>query len=174
MKVIIGSMNNTKVEAVKEVFPSDQVLSYSAKSSISAQPFSDEETRLGAINRAKDCVAMAPDAMGIGLEGGVMDIKGQLFLCNWGALIDLKQRVHTASGARILLPKEVSEPLREGVELGDVMDSYVEMQGVRHNEGAIGIFTNNLVSRKDMFLHVVTLLRGQWEYWYDSSLKNDE
>lgn len=174
VKVIIGSMNQTKIEAVKEVFPSDQVLSYSAESSVPAQPFSDEETRIGAINRAKDCIAMTPDAMGIGLEGGVMEINDQLFLCNWGALIDLKQNVHTASGARILLPKEISEPLRDGIELGDVMDSYAQKQGVRHNEGAIGIFTNNLVSRKNMFLHVVTLLRGQWEYWYDSSLKSDE
>lgn len=167
-------MNNTKVEAVKEVFPSDQVLSYSAESSIAAQPFSDEETRTGAINRAKECVVMAPDAMGIGLEGGVMDIKGQLFLCNWGALIDLKKRVHTASGARILLPNEISESLRDGVELGDAMDAYAEIEGVRHNAGAIGIFTNNLVSRKDMFLHVVTLLRGQWEYWHESDLKRNE
>ncbi|ASN04956.1 DUF84 family protein [Virgibacillus necropolis] len=174
MKIIIGSMNKTKIEAVKEVFPTDQVLSYSAESSVSAQPFSDEETRTGAINRAKDCIAMNPDAVGIGLEGGVMDVDGQLFLCNWGAMIDLKQHVHTASGARILLPKEISEPLRDGIELGDVMDSYAKKQGVRHNEGAIGIFTNSLVSRKDMFLHVVTLLRGQWEYWHDSNLKSSE
>lgn len=174
MKIIIGSMNKTKVEAVKEVFPSDQVLSYSAESSVPAQPFSDEETRLGAINRAKDCVAMNPDAIGIGLEGGVMEISGQLFLCNWGAMIDLKKNVHTASGARIFLPEEISEPLRSGVELGNAMDSYAQIQGVRHNAGAIGIFTNNYVSRKNMFLHVVTLLRGQWEYWYDSSLKSSE
>lgn len=167
-------MNNTKIEAVKEVFPSDRIMSYSAESSVSAQPFSDEETRNGAINRAKDSVAMNPDAMGIGLEGGVMDIEGQLFLCNWGAMIDLKKTVHTASGARILLPKEISTPLRDGIELGDIMDSYAKKQGVRQNEGAIGIFTKNLVSRKNMFLHVVTLLRGQWEYWYDSNLKSSE
>ncbi|ASK62921.1 inosine/xanthosine triphosphatase [Virgibacillus phasianinus] len=174
MKIIIGSMNQTKVEAVKEVFPSDQVMSYSAESSVSAQPFSDEETRIGAINRAKDCVSMNQDAMGIGLEGGVMDINGQLFLCNWGALVDLKKNVHTASGARILLPKEISEPLRDGIELGDVMDCFAKKQGVRHKEGAIGIFTNDLVSRKNMFLHVVTLLRGQWEYWHESNLKGND
>ncbi|MFZ3579810.1 DUF84 family protein [Virgibacillus sp. DJP39] len=174
MKITIGSLNKTKIEAVKEVFPSDQILSFPAQSSVSPQPFSDEETRLGAINRAKDCISQNQDTMGIGLEGGVMELDGQLFLCNWGAMIDLKKQVHTASGARILLPKQISDPLKDGIELGDIMDTFAKKQGVRHNEGAIGIFTNNLVSRKNMFLHVVMLLRGQWEYWYDNNLKSSE
>src|SRR5699024_8922648 len=58
-------------------------------------------------------------------------------------------------------------------ELGDMMDSYAHKQAVRNNEGAIGIFTNDLISRKDMFVHVVKLLRGQWEYWSYKSSESD-
>ncbi|WP_430784701.1 DUF84 family protein [Virgibacillus flavescens] len=164
MKIIIGSLNKTKIEAVKDVFPNVHVEGWDADSDVSAQPFSDEETRVGAINRAHNCITSYPDAIGIGLEGGVMELDSQLYLCNWGALISNNKHVHTASGARILLPEEISEQLRAGFELGDVMDSFAKIESVRHNEGAIGIFTNNLVSRKEMFSHVVTLLRGQWEY----------
>lgn len=165
MKIIIGSKNPTKLHAVEEVFSELVITSIKAESKVSAQPFSDEETREGAINRALECADYAPNAIGIGLEGGVMHVNNQLFLCNWGALVTQNKKIYTASGARILLPEEINEKLKSGVELGEIMDSYAKKNEVRNNEGAIGIFTNNIISRKEMFAHVVKLLKGQWEYW---------
>ncbi|MUK86800.1 DUF84 family protein [Ornithinibacillus sp. L9] len=165
MKIIVGSKNPTKVQAVKDVFPNNEVKSLSVPSDVSSQPFSDEETRIGAINRATQCAQSAPGSVGIGLEGGVMYVENQLFLCNWGALVTSTNEIYTASGARILLPKEINDELTSGVELGDIMDRYAKRNGVRHKEGAIGIFTNDLVSRQEMFKHVVLLLRGQREHW---------
>ncbi|MGY0694753.1 DUF84 family protein [Virgibacillus sp. FSP13] len=164
MKISVGSKNPTKMNAVEEVFPTDFVITISASSSVSAQPFSDEETKEGAINRAMECVKRSPDTMGIGLEGGVMYVDDQLYLCNWGALVDLEKNIYTASGARIPLPEEINTQLTKGHELGDVMDDFAMKQEVRKNEGAIGIFTNELITRKEMFTHVVKLLRGQWEF----------
>jgi inosine/xanthosine triphosphatase len=134
-------------------------------SGVANQPFSDEETRLGAINRATHCAQSKAGVIGIGLEGGVMYIDSQLFLCNWGALVTEENQVYTASGARILLPLEIESQLKMGHELGDVMDLYTKKKEIRSNEGAIGIFTNNQISRQVMFVHIVQLLRGQWEYW---------
>src|SRR5699024_1398949 len=127
--------------------------------------FSDEETREGAINRACQFAQTSPGAIGIGVDGGVMHVHEQLYLCNWGALVTADKEVDTASGARIVVPPDIATQLKQGNELGDMMDSYAHKQAVRNNEGAIGIFTNDLISRKDMFVHVVKLLRGQWEYW---------
>lgn len=165
MKIIIGSKNPTKIQAVAEVFPEAMVVPLDVKSGVSAQPFSDEETKRGAINRAKRCMESTPGSVGFGLEGGVMYIENQLYLCNWGALVTPDGQIFTGSGARIVLPWEVETGLKDGTELGDLMDAYARKQEVRKNEGAIGIFTNNLISRKEMFAHVVKLLRGQWEYW---------
>ncbi|SHF80320.1 DUF84 family protein [Ornithinibacillus halophilus] len=165
MKIIVGSKNPTKIKAVEHVFADEIVNSLSVPSKVSAQPFSDKETRDGAVNRALQCAESEEDVYGIGLEGGVMYVDNQLFLCNWGALVTPEKSIFTASGARVLLPKEIDDQLKRGVELGDIMDSYAEKNEVRNNEGAIGIFTNNLISRSAMFEHVVTLLRGQWEYW---------
>ncbi|WP_106496865.1 DUF84 family protein [Lentibacillus sp. Marseille-P4043] len=164
MKISVGSKNPTKMNAVEEVFPTDSIVTISASSSVSAQPFSDEETKEGAINRAMECVKKNPDAIGIGLEGGVMYVDDQLYLCNWGALVDQEKNIYTASGARIPLPEEINAQLTKGHELGDVMDGFAMKQEVRKNEGAIGIFTNELITRKEMFTHVVKLLRGQWEF----------
>ncbi len=70
--VIVGSKNPTKIQAVRNVFPELELSSREVPSKVSAQPFSDEETRIGAVNRAKACAAGSADAIGIGLEGGVM------------------------------------------------------------------------------------------------------
>lgn len=165
MNIVIGSKNPTKINAVHDVFKTDKVVSLDAKSDVSDQPLSDEETRLGAINRAKACAKSAPHSLGIGLEGGVMQLNDDLYLCNWGALVTADGTVFTASGARIILPKKIAEQLKTGAELGDLMDEYTHKTGVRNEEGAIGVFTNNLISRKKMFTHIVTLLKGQWEYF---------
>lgn len=165
MNLVIGSKNPTKVKAVEEAFPSCTVTSLDVPSKVSPQPFSDGETRQGAINRAIQAAELTPNSIGIGLEGGVMYVDNQLFLCNWGALVTGDGHVYTASGARIALPKEFNEPLQSGVELGDVMDRYAKRQGIRKKEGAIGVFTNELISRQEMFVHIVKLLRGQWEYY---------
>ena len=54
MKIIIGSNNPAKVAAVKNAFHYQQTefLSLDIPSGVSEQPFSDEETIKGAINRA--------------------------------------------------------------------------------------------------------------------------
>lgn len=165
MNIIVGSTNLAKVKAVEEIFPNEHVFPKQVASHVSEQPFSDEETREGAINRALQCVSTQLDhVIGIGLEGGVMYIGDQLYLCNWGALVTETKDMYIASGARILLPPTIAEPLKEGIELGKVMAAYTQNKDVRHHEGAVGVLTNNLVSRKEMFIHVVKLLRGQWEF----------
>ncbi len=169
MKIKIGSKNPTKINAVSEVFPDASITAFNASSGVSKQPFSDEETMLGAVNRATQCAEVEDIAIGIGLEGGVMYVDSRLYLCNWGALVTPEGQIFTASGARVALPKELEAGLRDGAELGDLMDRYAEKQAVRTREGAIGIFTNDLVSRQEMFVHVVKLLRGQWEYWSEKN-----
>lgn len=164
MKVIVGSKNPTKIKAVEDIFPEAEILHFDVPSQVSSQPFSDEETRKGAINRAKQCSSHELGAIGVGLEGGVMYVEDELYLCNWGALV-IGDCTFTASGARIVLPKEIDQQLQHGLELGEIMDEYANRKEVRKKEGAIGIFTNDLLTRQEMFRHVVKQLRGQWEYW---------
>ena len=168
MKIVIGSKNPTKIRACETVFPEHEVEGVAVPSHVSPQPLSDEETRRGAINRAVESIKNNDADMGVGLEGGVMFVDGILYLCNWGALATSDGKVFTSSGARIELPKEFVEPLIEGMELGDLMDEYAQKANVRSNEGAVGIFTNDLVDRSTMFTHVMLLLRGQLEYWMEN------
>ena len=166
MKIIVGSNNEAKIDAVRSNFSGFEVEGMEVSSKVSSQPFSDEETLEGAINRARECASSAKGSMGIGLEGGVMEIENDLYLCNWGVLVDNHENVFTASGARIPLPDEVAKGLNKGKELGDIMDEFAQRSEIRQKEGAIGIFTAELVNRKEMFEHVVRLLKGQYAFYY--------
>jgi inosine/xanthosine triphosphatase len=160
-EVAVGSENPAKIKAVRKIFP--VVVGWNTESGVSAQPMSDEETRTGALNRARACVKEGA-VVGIGLEGGVMESEGGLLSVNWGALVDREGREVVASGARYPLPKEIAEEVRSGKELGDVMDAYTSRSDVRTKEGAVGIFTNGRMTRSELYIHIVRLLAGQYEF----------
>ncbi len=166
LTVAIGTNNQAKINAVKEAFshiPSD-FSNHDVDSGVSSQPFSDSETIEGAINRAKGALKLGATSIGIGLEGGVVQTEYGLFLCNWGALVDIEGEPIIAGGARIKLPEEIAENLKQGKELGEVMVAFTNLKNIRQKEGAIGIFSNGYVSRTEMFLHVSKLLVGQYTY----------
>ena len=173
MKFVIGSTNQAKVQATKEVlaihFPEAAVTSIETNSGVSNQPFSDEETRFGAINRALRASGLQENAIGIGLEGGVRILEEKLYVCNWGALVLPSGERFIAGGAQIPLPEEVAKEIRSGKELGPVIDSYFSAKGLRQKEGAMGMFTAGAVTRVDLFTHILHLLTGQLKY----SLKED-
>jgi len=166
MKIIIGSTNPAKVAAVKQAFPYQpaQFISLDISSGVSEQPFTDDETIKGAINRANGALYKGKGDIGIGLEGGVQESEHGLLLCNWGALVSVGNEPIIAGGARFLLPETISDRLRAGEELGPVMDDYAKRKNVRKNEGAVGIFTNGLINRAEMFAHIMNLLIGQYYY----------
>lgn len=172
MRILIGTHNRAKTKAVQTIssiyYPEANFENKEVPSLVSDQPMGQEETRQGAINRAKQLIdELMEDSdilFGIGLEGGVQEIDGQLYICNWGALATPAGDVFTATGAGVPLPGEIAEQLRGGAELGPVMDVYTNKKGIRHDEGAIGVFSNGLVNRSAMFEHIMLLLIGQFEF----------
>lgn len=166
MKIVIGSKNPAKIAAVKNSFSHQaaEFCSLDIPSGVSEQPFSDEETIKGAINRAEGALLEGNGDIGIGLEGGVQETSYGLLICNWGALAAPGKEPIIAGGARILLPEEVAGRLRAGEELGPVMEEYAKKKNVSKQEGAVGVFTDGRVNRAEMFTHVMNLLVGQFNY----------
>lgn len=163
MIITIGSLNPTKVNAVKNVFENFNVKGLEVASNVSAQPMSDNETMTGAINRANNAKQEGNSDIGIGLEGGIMFERDQLFLCNWGALVYENETI-LASGAKILLPSEFINDLQNGFELSTIMENYTNEKDIRSKEGAVGIFTNGRITRTQIFEHICKLLIGQYEF----------
>ena len=166
--VAIGTKNKAKTAAVEEVlkqyFENIDFVHISVPSGVAEQPFSDAETRQGAINRAVNTREETGADLSFGLEGGVYELDGAIYCCNWGAVAIKDGPVISSSGASFILPEEIAQQLQEGKELGPVMDTFTRTKDIRQHAGAIGIFTDGLVDRKAMFEHIVTLLIGQARY----------
>lgn len=170
MKVGIGTKNKAKVGAVLSVVTKHfhDILTFehiSVDSGVSAQPMSTDETRLGAMNRARKALQETNADMAFGLEGGVTMIDDMMYLCNWGALASANGQVLTAAGAQIPLPKEIAEQVASGHELGPIMDDFVHQLDTRQHTGAIGILTDGMIDRKEMFEHILQQLVGQYFFY---------
>ena len=166
MKIAIGTKNPAKVKAAQLACRElgGELLSVNVPSGVSEQPFSDDETIEGALNRARNALNETGADFGIGLEGGVVQTPYGLFVCNWGALITSEGDQFIAGGARIKLANAVAQELNRGRELGPVMDEYTKKQDIRKSEGAVGVFSNGRITRDRMFEHIIELLIGQYEY----------
>ncbi|MBO0996165.1 DUF84 family protein [Bacillus sp. SD075] len=164
MKIAVGSKNPAKVSAVLGVYEEAEIISLQVESGVPEQPFSDKETMEGAMTRARNCLIHSDAELGIGLEGGVVKMGQGLFLCNWGAMATRDGEVFVAGGARIPLPGIVAEKLLDGEELGPVMDAFTRQENSSKKEGAIGVITEGRITRGEMFLHIMRMLAGQYEY----------
>lgn len=167
LEVTVGSKNPVKINAVRKAFAHFplKVSAIAVHSGVSSQPFSDEETLSGAVKRAKAaCTGTA--SFGIGLEGGVDQCGGQLYVCNWGALYDNFGRLVVAGGGKIPLPEEIAFHLRTGEELGEAIDRYAGSNDVRRGVGAIGVLTGGKVDREAVYIQLLELVIGQYEYQY--------
>lgn len=162
----VGSKNPAKIKAVERLCAplGWRVIAVDAPSGVSAMPMTDEETKKGAVHRARKVIELSAADIGIGLEGGVMDMEDALYLCNWGALCDRRGFLATAAGARLPLPEALARGIRAGQELGELIDAYAAGKDVRKGAGTVGVLTHGRVTRDAMFYHVALLLFGQYEY----------
>lgn len=126
MKIAIGSCNKVKVQAVCNAVEGTvcHVVSCAAQSSVSEQPIGEEETRLGAIMRAKDSLLKTDAEVGIGIEGGVFFWNDEVYLCHRGALVDRQEKLYVTNSPILQLPRHYKADLLQGLNLDQVMHKH--------------------------------------------------
>ncbi|SHO55234.1 inosine/xanthosine triphosphatase [Vibrio quintilis] len=159
VNVIIATRNPAKVNAVKdafrEVFPdvSFKFKGIDVASEVPDQPMSDEETRLGALNRVKNARQASPGAdYYVGVEAGIE----QEMTFAW-MVIESQDRRGESRSSSLMLPKEVTAQLNTGHELGDIMDSLFNENNIKQKGGAIGLFTNQRLTRSSVYYQALIL-----------------
>jgi inosine/xanthosine triphosphatase len=154
MRLGVGSGNPVKRAAVERavdgVLDGARVEAVPVASGVAEQPTGHAETIAGAENRARTVLAESDSDLGVGLEGGVADFDGTdgLFLVMWAAVTDGDRMGHGA-GPSVRLPDSVAERIRDGDELGPVMDALLGEDDVAKNQGAAGAFTAGKVDREE-------------------------
>lgn len=159
MKIIVGSKNKVKVEAVAEILKDYPHLSHAdvegaeADSGVSAQPKSLDETIKGAMNRARTVFSNCDYS--IGLESGLMEVPhtkgGYMDLCVC-AIYDGTEFHLGLSSAWEFPDKAITDLMVNG---GMDMSQAINKAGLTKNpaigseEGAIGILTKGRMDRKE-------------------------
>ncbi len=173
--IAIGSTRPPKVAAVKEAFekirqqflPTTPVeyLPCEVSTDINHMPLTMEELMQGAYNRVQNLIHMfkqdnpAPDFY-VGLEGGFFSIEflqsKKYFLQGWVYVCDGEKGYFAASGAMQVPEIIVKEVVAKQQELGEIIDRYGTEEDVRSKEGAFGVFSRGLITRKVSFEFAVT------------------
>jgi len=162
MEAVVGSRNPVKIAATRGVLrrvhgDDARVVGVSVDSGVSKQPWGDEETLRGALNRAQAALDGSGAALGVGLEGGLVEVDGHVFTCAWCAVVRPDGTVGIAGGANLLLPPSAAEAVRGGAELGPTMDALTGLHNTKQRQGAIGILTHGYLDRQSAYEHVLTL-----------------
>lgn len=164
--LLVASTNPVKVNAAKQAlcsaFPNIewQVQGVKAPSGVAEQPMTDAETRLGAVNRVEAIRQQSADFY-VAFEGGYDRFHGQGFTFAYIAVSD-GVRTQVGRSGTLPLPESVCQQLEAGGELGPVMDRVFNDHNIKQKGGAIGIFTNDLVSRTSIYADTLCLLLAPW------------
>lgn len=156
-------------ESLKVEPPDLSVTGFEVDSGVAAQPMTDDETRRGAINRARAVLDQNPDLdLAFGLEGGVMvdPFDGQMYTTVWIAVVGREEtgevRESIAGGGRILVPSKLAERIQAGCEMGPTMDEMLNTVNSKHKGGLFGVVTSGVVPRQREYQEIAVMAVSLW------------
>ncbi len=162
-KVIVASKNPVKINAAKIAFTkmlTEERFEFSGTSvpsGVSDQPMTNEETFLGAKNRAQNARNENSEAdFWVGIEGGLEKIKDEMEAFAWVYIIDDKKAGKSRTSTFFLPPKVVAL-INEGLELGEADDIVFADSNSKQKNGAVGILTGDVMDRTGYYVEAVTL-----------------
>lgn len=165
----VGSTRGPKLDAVREALAAlgplldtdaeFEVAGVKVASGVRHTPLSRGELMMGARQRAEALARIArerevPWKYFIGLEGGVEVLadgeRRGVFLENWAYVADDAGRGAFGQSGAVALPELLARAVvEEGIELSQAIDSYAGARGIRDAQGAWGVLTHNLITRRD-------------------------
>lgn len=161
--IVLASNNPVKVRATlngfRRMFPSEEfkVETVSVSSGVNSQPLSNEETLQGALNRVRNAAKLIQDAdYWVGIEGGVEENNREMTAFAW-IVVSSKNLVGKGRTGTFFLPDEVANLIRQGKELGEADDIVFDRSNSKQDNGAVGILTENVIDRMQLYEHAVIL-----------------
>jgi inosine/xanthosine triphosphatase len=153
--IAVGSTNLAKVAAVRRIvartWPQSEVIAIAVPSGVGEMPATDAQGQAGARERAHAALQATGADLAVGLEGAVQDGPQGMVVCNWAVIISQDGRESVAQGGRLPLPERIAQEIRQGGELGPIMDRYTGQAESKQHQGAAGFLTRGLVPREQAF-----------------------
>lgn len=178
VRIAAGSTNPAKLRAVEIAAGSflEQVAveGVDVPSGVPDQPWGDEETAKGALNRAARARAARDADFGVGIESGVA--RGpfeRLYVVSWAVVVGRHGASGSGGSERFPLPAEIIAGLQSGGELGPLLDGLDSFSGIDWREGAVSITTHGRRNRTEILsvavLHAFSALFRPWDTYRKDS-----
>jgi inosine/xanthosine triphosphatase len=162
-RIVVASRNPVKIQAAlngfQRMFPNQafEAQSVLVPSGVSHQPFSDDETLQGALNRANGALEREPEAdYWVGIEGGCEMFNDELSVFAW-IVVRSRDRIGKGRTGMFFLPEAVARLVRAGRELGEADDIVFNRTNSKQDNGAIGILTDDALDRLQYYEHAMIL-----------------
>jgi inosine/xanthosine triphosphatase len=162
-KIVVASLNPVKRQAVENGFRrmllemDFDILTVSVDSGVPDQPRTDQESRQGALNRARNARMKIPQAdFWVGLEGGIDYLNGDMIAFAWIVVLSESKMGSSRTGV-FRLPAVVQSLVEEGMELGDADDHVFGRENSKQQSGAVGLLTGDVVTRTTLYAQAVVL-----------------
>ena len=162
MKIVVASKNPVKINAVLNSFSTCfdskfEVIPVSVPSGVSDQPMTEDETLRGAVTRVQEARTQIPGAdFYAGIEGGISLHNGRMLAFAWIVIASEEFESH-ARTATFALPPAIRDLICRGMELGEADDVVFNKQNSKQQNGAVGLLTNDLVTRESLYRQAVLL-----------------
>lgn len=156
MRVLVGSKNPVKIEAVRDAFSryfdEMEVISRGVDANVPKMP-KNEEIFIGAKNRVlalkeiNERENLEADFF-VGVEAGMHKLHEDWFTFNGVCIMNNQGKLGYGTSTHFQLPKNFVPKLLGGEELGDLMDAHTRTNNTKQKGGAIGFFSKDVLNRK--------------------------
>lgn len=161
MNIVVASKNPVKIEATKlgfeTYFASFVVSGVEVESGVPDQPMSNEETLIGARNRAANAKKAYPAAdCWVGIEGGIERAENGITAFAWVVVLSAEKKGESRTTS-FQLPPKVARFIEQGYELGIANDMIFKKENSKQKSGAVGILTGDKLTRAELYRQAVQL-----------------
>lgn len=131
IKLAVGTISEQKIGYLKEILSEigieADLFPVKVESRVSEQPLSNDETRDGSVNRAKNALeAIIPADCAVGVEVGYhKNDSGKYEIFCWATIVDREGIIVSKRSHEFVMPEFHQDKLRNGLLLGDYVRSYL-------------------------------------------------
>jgi len=169
-KICVGSLNPTKVNAVKiafEKYYTDfEIFKIKADSRVPNQPIGMESILKGAKNRAEHALSylinekLKTNIFGIGIEAGLIKVpyaKTNYMDFQFCVIMDENRNITVGSGIAFEYPQSVINEIlsNQEIEIGTVIGKLANNMNLKNEAGAISFLSKNIIARTEILTQAV-------------------
>jgi inosine/xanthosine triphosphatase len=170
-KICVGSLNPTKINAVKigfnTYYKNFKLYKIKVDSKVPKQPIGLEIILKGAENRAENALnylinkgISEHNIFGVGIEAGLVKIpvaRSKYMDFQFCVIIDENRDISLGSGIAFEYPQVVIDEIisNKEIEIGDIMGRLANNVNLKNESGAISFLSKNIITRTEILSQAV-------------------